>query len=349
MSADSMNPDDTDLDTGSQAPATQDTPQDSAPETSQDSQPQAPVEGTPASAAQPDRSSANPETTQQQPQATAPQPTQDVDWQGRYKHLQSHADRQLAEYRQRLAAAEREAVEHRARQEQAEKNKAIPRWRKAHPEHQKFSSVLERARTVQKQMQAIDPSLPPEQQQKLRETIASALTPDEQQEIAEYQTSVQEFNRNWMSDPEGTLREMVAPLMQQEIARVRQDAIAEASVKRDFADPELKPIIEEHAAELRKMLEDGVPYKYAIHTLKLHHAYSALAAGQRATTTVASTAAEQTRQRQPAAARTSRPDPQPRASGDSQYQLAVKEAKQLGIPTDDHRFVKILAKYEQRS
>lgn len=273
--------------------------------------------------------------TQQPPQA---------DWQKRYSDLQSHTDRQIHQWRSRMEQQSQQMQEltrWKQEQEQRAKSAALKPWSKAHPEHGKFGGLLERAKVIQNQLQRIPANLPPEQQQAMKDAIVSALSPEEQTQITEYRESLQNFQRDFFTDPQGTLLPMVEQLAEQKVQAVIQRMEAQQSVQRDFADPQLKPMIDKYGQDFAKAITDGVPYDYAKHMMGMYARMQELEGQVKGMAGKAAAADEQRRLAKGEASITR----DPRTPDRDPYELAKEDARKRGISTGSKQFIDLLNKY----
>lgn len=279
-------------------------------------------------------------TDQQPPPAEKPQ----VDWEKRYRDQQSYMDRQISTWKQKMEDNSRQTAElskWRQEQEQRAQASSLKRWSKAHPDHPKFNSVLERARAVDTQLRSIPANLPPEQQEVMRNAIMSALNPDEQREIQEYRETSQNFQRDWFTDPQGTLMPMVQPMVQQMIQQQFQKMEAYNSVQRDLQDPSMAPLVEKYRDDYAKALKDGVPYEYTNHLLKQHAEINTLRERLQKLSGKAAQADEQRRLAKGEASITR----DPRTPTIDPYKAAKREALESGIPLDSAQFARLVAKH----
>lgn len=318
------------------APETQAT--SAAPEAQGDQNATPASPGTPA-----DRSLTPPNNEQTQTQQ--PQPTED--WKKRYADLQSHTDRQIHQWRSRMeqqGQQMQELARWKQEQEQRAKQAALKPWSKAHPDHAKFGGLLERAKVVQQQLQRIPANLPPEQQQAMKDAIVSALSPEEQQQISEYRDNLQNFQRDFFTDPQGTLLPMVEQLAEQKVQQVLQKLEAQQSVQRDFEDPAIKPMIEKYGQDFAKAISDGVPYDYAKHMMGMYARMQELEGQVKGMAGKAAQADEQRRLAKGEASVTR----DPRTPAQDPYELAVAEARRRGIATGSKQFWDILTKHQPK-
>lgn len=274
----------------------------------------------------------------------AEQQTQDNPWEKRYRDLMSHTDRKINEWKQRMEQQGQQMTElQKFKQEQEQRAKAasLKPWSKAHPENSKFSGLLERAKVVDQQLRRIPATLPPEQQETMKQAILSALAPEEQQQIQEYRESLQNFQKDFFTDPHGTLMPMVEQLAERKV----QEALTQISVKqeidKDFDSPELKPLIEKYSQDFEKALTDGVPYNYATHMMKMHAQLEQMQNQIKGLSGKAAQADEQRRLAKGEAAITRDPRTPPK----DPYELAKAEATKRGISTSSKQFMDILTKY----
>ena len=330
-------------------------PETVAPETSS-ADPQASVtpepngeQGSPTAEAAPDTKQTDGSLTppnSQNPNPQQPATSQPAtDWEKRYRDQQSYMDRQINQWQQRMQAQQTQMAElakWKQEQEARAKQASLKPWSKAHPENMKFNGLLERAKTVEQQLRRIPATLPPEQQEAMKQAILGALTPEEQQQIGEYRDSLQNFQREFFTDPHGTILPMVEQLAERKVQEVIQKMEAQQSVQRDFADPQMAPLVQKHGDQVAKALQDGVPYEYTMHMLKMHAELEALRGQLKTTAGKAAQADEQRRLAKGEAAITR----DPRTPAQDPYELAKAEAQKRGFSTSDKRFIDLLTKYQ---
>jgi hypothetical protein len=264
----------------------------------------------------------------------------------RLRDQQSYFDKQISQWRQQMQQTQSKSAElEKWKQEQEQRAKAasLKPWSKAHPENAKFNGVLERAKVIEQQLRRIPANLPPEQQEAMRQAIVGALSPEEQSQIQEYRESLTSFQKDFFTDPHGTLLPMVEQLAEQKVQQALQQIEARQSVQRDFEDPTLKPLLEKHKDEFAKALQDMPqnPYEYAKH-LMVTFAENQKLKEQLAKYEGKVAAADEQRRLSKSEASHTR---DPRAAEQDPYELATSEAKRRGIPLDSPRFAGLLSKY----
>jgi hypothetical protein len=158
-----------------------------------------------------------------------------------------------------------------------------------------------------------------------------------------YRTSVREFQTNFFADPVGSLMPMLQPAFQQMLEEREMTARARMEVERELQDPAFRPLVEQHAPEIRQALDDGVPYAYAVHMTKMFGQLKAMEARLSELQTPASQAREQMRLARGRAADTRSPAP-PAADP---YELARAEAARRGISTDSPQFLRLLTQLSE--
>jgi hypothetical protein len=276
-------------------------------------------------------------------QPGGPRPLTAEEWQKRLSTYQQESQAKInrleAERRQEAAELQQLRQFQMQQRQQAEQAKLKP-WSKQHPDHTKFQGLLSKAQVIRSQINAIDPKLPPEQQEAIKASILSAMTPEEGQQLESFQQESQQFQRDFFFDPRGTLM----PLLQSEIQNAfHQYAIhqkAQTAVEQDFE--KLAPVIKGHEAEVADLFQRA-PYDIAAENLSLKAELSALRNRVGEVERLKTAAQEQQRLAKGNAAITR--DPVPNANPDI-YGLAKKEAEAKGIKTDDPRFMGILSRIE---
>jgi hypothetical protein len=280
-------------------------------------------------------------TEQHQPEKPA------VDWEKRYRDQQSYMDRQVNQWRQRMEQQGQQMSElskWKQEQEQRAQQAQLKPWSKAHPDNSKFNGLLERAKVIESQLRRIPATLPPEQQEAMKQAIIGALDPAEQQQIQEYRENLANFQRDFFTDPQGTLLPMVEQLAERKVQMALQKIEAQQSVQKDFTDPKLGPMVQQYKDDFAKALNDGVPYDYAKHMMGMYAELEALRNEKRTLSGKAAQADEQRRLAKGEASHTR----DPRSLPQDPYTLALADAKKRGVTPDSPRFASILAKYESR-
>lgn len=266
----------------------------------------------------------------------------------RLRDQQSYFDRQIGQWKQQMQQTQSKAAElekYKTEQEQRAKAAALKPWSKAHPENVKFNGVLERAKVIEQQLRNIPANLPPEHQEAMRQAIVGALSPEEQAQIKDYRESLTNFQRDFFTDPHGTILPMVEQLAEQKVQQALQKIEAQHSVQSDFADPNLKPMLDQYGQDFARALQEMPerPYDYAKQMMMLYAENQRLKQASSKVDAKAAMADEQRRLTKAEASHTR----DPRAENIDAYELATAEAKKRGIPLDSPRFVGLLHKYEK--
>lgn len=346
---------DTDTQQGSE-PANADATASGDAQVTQDAQAATPANAAPSD--QQDDGSLTPPHSEKETQQQAP-PARDWTKDGpvlekRYRDLMSHTDKQINDWRGKLQTNEQKMQEVLTwKQEQEKRAQALQlkEWNKDHPDHGKFNSMLERARTVEAQLRRVPTMGPdgqplaPQQVEAMKQAIMSAISPEEQQTLQNYRENRENFQRDWFTDPQATLRPMVEQMAAEQVQKAIDKMQAQASVQQDFADPTLAPLIKEHGQDFARALQEMPqrPYDYAKQMMMLYAENQALKAGKQSSDTQATHAGEQKRLAQGRAAITRDPG----APKIDPYTAAVKEAKDRGISPASPAFTAILQKHER--
>lgn len=278
-----------------------------------------------------------------QPQA---QPPVTEPWEKRYRDLQSRIDRDIQTWRtnyQTQGTRLQELEKFKREQDQRAQAASLKPWSKSHPEHSKFLSRAERVSMAENAERGLDPNLTPEARTAARNAIWATVPQDEIEQVNQFREHSREFQRNWITDPQGTLMPMVDQLVEQKIQQFQQRFQAQAEVARDFEDPKLKPLIEQYSTDFQKALEDQVPYEYAVHMLKMHAENQRLKAEHTSVGAKLESANERQRLAKGEAAITR----DPRAPVVDPYEAARAEAAKRGFSTDHPQFASLLAKHSK--
>lgn len=288
----------------------------------------------------------NNQTTTQLPVDSLEQKYQTLE--KRWRDQQSYHDKQVSQWKGRMERQGQEMTElSRYKQEQEARAKAanLKRYNADHPEHSKFQSILDRRDMAQQQLAALNqrPDLTAEQKNAMMEVLRSPLTDDELREVKEFDEYGKSFNRKLQTNP----RDALAPIIRDEFRAMfqaeQQRMQAEVSVKQDFADPALQPLIQEHGEDFARALTEMPkdPYGYAMQMMKNYAENKQLKAELAKLTGKVSQADERTRLVKGEASITR----DPRAPERDPYALAKAEATTKGIPLSSPAFAAILAKY----
>ena len=304
-----------------------------------------------------DGSLTNPhKTTEQQQQSQRDWSKEGPTLEKRLRDQQSHFDKQVSQWRQQMQQTQEKASgleKWKQEQEQRAQAAALKPWSKAHPENVKFNGLLERAKVIDQQLRQIPTidnkgnPIPVEHQEAMKNTILAALAPEERQQIQEYRDSLTNFQRDWFTDPHGTLMPMMEPMVKNFVEQAFKKIEAQHAVQQDFADPQLAPLLKEHGQDfVRALNEMGDPdktYDYAKQMMLLYAENQKLKAEQGKLGAKAAHADEQRRLVKDQASHTR----DPRAETQDPYDLAVAEAKKRGIPLDSPRFAGLITKYSK--
>jgi hypothetical protein len=270
-----------------------------------------------------------------------PQAPPQVNWQERYSHLQSAADRRIAQMRTQMQERETQIGELRKfREEQMKAAEAqnLKRWMPRHPEHKKFGTLLSKAKTIDAQIRALPQDMDPDTHARAIEAITQAISPEERQELGAYRESVQEFQQNFFSDPVGSLMPLIGPQIKEMMESREAEVRAEYEVQQELGDPALAPLVQRYAPEMKQALDNGVPYSYAVHMTKMFgelEAARAELARMRGPVAQARAQTQATRQRLT-------DTPSPRQPEVDVYTRAKAEAAKRGFTTDSPQFFKLL-------
>lgn len=267
----------------------------------------------------------------------------------RLRDQQSHYDRQIAQWKQQMQQTNEKAASlEKWKQEQDERAKAasLKPWSKAHPEHQRFNGMLERAKVVEQQLRRIPANLPPEQQETMRQAIVGALSSEEQAQLQDYRESLTNFQRDFLSDPQGTILPMVEELAERKVQQALQKIEAQHSVQQDFADPQFAPLLKEYGNDFARALKEMPerPYDYAKQMMSTFAENQTLKAKLAKYEGKVQAADEQRRLVKAEVSHTR--DPRAEQTTDP-YELATAEAKRRGIPLDSPRFAGLISKYSK--
>ena len=169
--------------------------------------------------------------------------------------------RQYEETRTQLAKLQQEREQSRQMAEQ--QKLALHDYR--HPDHAaKFQPILAKADIVRSQLAKVNsaqlpPGLAPEHEQAWRESqkqaILSTLSDEEHNALEQFQNHNQNFQRKLALNPAQALTEFVQPMLEQFFQRKTMDQQAASEVDRDFADPELGPVLTEFKPQMAEMIQ----------------------------------------------------------------------------------------------
>lgn len=288
------------------------------------------------------QSTTAPSTTTQQANQTDPEPKPEpaVDWQNRYRDLQSYADRRHQGYQQHLSKLQAELQQMREAQEKAQ----LRPFQKSHPDHQKFRGLLERSKAIHRQLQATE-KMPEEQRLAAQSAIMAGVSPEEQQTLTEYRESLQNFQNDFFADPEATMAPLMERVVQQAMGKAFADMRGKQQVEQDFSAPHLQPILQDpkYAGYLNEKLARGVPYEDAMEALKLRAAADLMYAKLNGANRQVTHAQEQQRLLRKRASGPVSSDPA--ETPVDPYKLALKEAAKLGIQPGTAQFNKLIDRF----
>jgi hypothetical protein len=282
------------------------------------------------------------------------QATPAINWEERYKNLQSYADRRNMQYTKHLEELQRKQAELAQQvQERAAVAQAKP-WQKTHPEHGKFNGMLAAAKTIHRQLQALDQSpIPPgadpehhaQQVMFAKQQIMAGLGGEEQKALAEYQQSLQDWQQKLFTEPEDAIRPFVETAFERMFAAKMAEQEGRQAVEHDFQQPHLQPLLKDpkYAGYLKERLDSGVPYEYAMEMLKLRAVADLASTKFQNADRMATHAQEQVRLAQGRSSRTTTADPA--TAPTDPYRLALKDARERGITPGSPEFNRLIDKY----
>lgn len=267
---------------------------------------------------------------------------------GDYRNLQSYADRQIHQFRTQLQQQAQELEQlrqFRLQQQQQAEQARIPKWSRVHPEYQKFAAVKEKARAVNEQLRNIPPELPPEAREAAQQAIMAIMSPEDRQLYHEYRQDAARRAEQFHEDPESVMLPVIQHAFNQMFEDRARQWQADQRVAQEFQDPELAPVIQQHGPEMRKALQDGVPYDYAVHMARMFARLEQTTRELSALRGQEAQVSERDRLQRGRATTERTPTP-PRRVRDP-YAAAKAEALERGIPTDSPQFFDLLIKHEQ--
>lgn len=290
------------------------------------------------------------------PPVSAPAEPQ-VDWADRYKNLQSYADRRNQGYTKHVSEMQTRLQEMEQKSKQWEQSQQAKPWQRAHPDHGKFGHTLTAAKTIHKQLQALDqsvaqPGMDPQQhaQQVMfaKQQIMAGMSPQDQQALGEYRENMQEWQNKLFTDPEEAIGPIAAQVAQQVYAQIAAKQAGQQAVDRDFNAPHLQPILQDpkYAGYLQDRLNRGVPYDDAMEMLKLRAIADLASAKFKDSNRLATHAQEQVRLAQRRASTTTTSDPQ--TSAPDPYKLAMRAAKEQGYAPGSSEFNRLYDQFASR-
>ncbi len=268
----------------------------------------------------------------------------------RYSHLRRSVDERVGKVtnrnRELETQLERFKRENAQREEQERAAKLEP-WSKKHPENAKFKSLKDRAKTIRETLRNLNfpEGTTEEMKTATKQSILGNLKPEEWDQLGGYEAKLRERSEELLEDPESFITPMVERLVQAGLQKAQQDFQVDHEVEQDFNDPTLKPLLEQYPEEFSKALNDGVPYHYAVHQMKLFHKMSQLE-NDLAKYTKKSTHVEAQQRLAKTSASITR-DPRPQKTNDV-YGMARKWAKENDVEIGGVRFNQKLLDLEKK-
>lgn len=192
------------------------------------------------------------------------------DQQAGYTRAQQHAKQLEQQYQGVDPAAVRAFQESQRKAEQAK----LPVWNKQNPAHAGFTKTLDKWQTYKSAIAAAQKPRQgetPEQAQInganraaiIKESYGSTFSSDEANSIAAWEQHQQDFNRDLAMDTRGTIESIARDIARQEFQQQAMVSQADREVGGWFQDPKNADIIAKFGPNMKKALDDGVPWEYA--------------------------------------------------------------------------------------
>lgn len=263
---------------------------------------------------QPDQTTTTADTPVAQPDAQPQRTPWDSDenpYRKRFNDVLAHSQR-LYQERQELQKrydgldpdAARKALEFQKERQAAA---SLKPWNKGHEGFDKFQSVRSRVADFNRMRSAADT---PEKQAVLREMAQTMFSQEDLNLVREAEEDARQFNFKLQSDPQGTIAEMVMPIIEQKLAQFDQFMGARNQTTQWFNDPNNQPLVDRYAQDMYRMMDPSVPARdKAIEVARLKAENDALKAKLSGQVETLATAEAQTAARRSAAAGTTRRGP----------------------------------------
>jgi hypothetical protein len=208
---------------------------------------------------QPDQTTTDAVAPEGQPQGT-PWDSDDNPYRKRFNDVLAHSQR-LYQERQELQKrydgldpdAARKALEFQKERQAAA---ALKPWNKGHDGFDKFQSVRSRVADFNRMRAAADT---PEKQQVLRDLAGTMFSQEDLTLVREAEEDARAFNFKMQSDPQGTIAEMVMPIIEQKLAQFDQFMGARNQTQQWFSDPGNQPLLDRYAPDMYRMMDPSVP------------------------------------------------------------------------------------------
>ncbi len=286
-------------------------------------------------------------TTEQQPSnpnaaqpSTGAQAQPPVDWQKRYSDLQSYADRRQRDFQQKFTGIQKELEEHKKFRTEFEAKQNQKPWQKPG-----FEQVVGRAQAVHRQLQAAE-KLPAEVRDHAKQAILAGMSPEDQAQYEDYRNSMQDFQREFFTDPKKTMAPLIEEVAKEIFQRQQAEVTGRQQVDQDFSQPHVHAILEkeQYRGYFQKQIDSGVPYPAAMEMLKLRAAFDIASAKLGTAGRMQDHVQEQQRLVKGRASQTIAPNTA--ATQVDAYEVAKTEAQKRGIPIGSSQFNRLLDKIQ---
>lgn len=193
-------------------------------------------------------------------QATPAQPA--VNWEQRYSDLRKREtalSQQVQQYQQRYQGIDPNSVRQWQEAQQRAQQERLPAWNRNNPQNPRFRDTLRRFDDYRN---AMGRAQTPEQKEVLRQTIGQSFSQDDVQTIQAWENHQREFQANFAADPAGTIADIVAQTVRQEIAQSQKMAEAEQTVGKWFNDPANKAIVDRYGPQMMELMQRGNDWRF---------------------------------------------------------------------------------------
>jgi hypothetical protein len=133
---------------------------------------------------------------------------------------------------------------------------ALKPWNKGHEGFDKFQAVRSRVADFNRMRAAADT---PEKQAVLRDLAGTMFSQEDLTLVREAEEDAKAFNFKMQSDPQGTIAEMVMPIIEQKLTQFDQFMGARQQTQQWFSDPSNQPLLDRYAPDMYRMMDPSVP------------------------------------------------------------------------------------------
>lgn len=261
-----------------------------------------------------------------------------------YNKLRSEFD-QIRQQAEQWKDIDPRAIRAWQEQQQRSSQEQLPKWHPKNPSSAHFKSLKD---SWTRFRNGYANERDPVRREQLQAQLGQMFTPDEQQALAQWEQHKNDFVEQLAADPMSAIQDLITQSFDSMYESKNRESAAQQEVGQWFDQNSAIVQNDEDAAYLGDLLQRGTPWEQARQLTeqraKIRDLESKIGNAQRA-----QQSAEAKDRLLKGEASVTRDQSVSRSiTNDELYAMAREEAKKLGIPTDDRRFMSIVQRLSQK-